>query len=221
MKKRQKKCYSLQSSIVNSSRVSKASIHLCQDCLCQGTRELAWLLLVMVRWELGPEQLSCWEMERPLSGSSRHNCPNSFHDCRSTSPDFLPSLVHPLLLYHYFPCKSIPASLMLLLLILGTAIFDFQVGAEKPWVNSGQTLLYVWPLETLDLGTSVIVAFQKSRCGIKLSSVDMSCGLHLSYQAYLKMSKLSNTVELFSFGWEKMLDLLEFYSCSSYVPMTT
>lgn len=49
----------------------------------------------------------------------------------------------------------------------------------------------------------------------------MSYGLYLSYQAYLEKYKLNNTVELFSFGWEKMLHLLGFYSCSLYVPMIT
>lgn len=122
----------------------------CPLCLCQGARGLAWLLM-LVGLGLGPQQLSCWERGRLLSGSRRHDCPNSFHHYRSTSPNLLPSLVRPPLLYHYFPWKSIPASLMLLPLILGPATFDFTGGAEKPWANSGQTLLHVWPLETLDL----------------------------------------------------------------------
>lgn len=131
------------------------SIHLlCQDCqgppglhcpldLCQGPGKLVWLLLVMAGLGLGPGQLSCWQRGRSLSGSHRHNCPDSFHHCRSTSPGLLPSLVQPHLLYFYFPCKSILASLVLLPLILCPAIFDFTGGAEKPWTNSGQILLYV------------------------------------------------------------------------------
>lgn len=157
--KREKKCYSLQSSIVNSSGVSKVSM-----CLRQGFQGLPGLhcLLclrsrVLESWPgcccwcqdgiVVPDQLFYWQKGRSLLGNTRHNCPNSFCHCRSTSPDALLSLVHLLLLYHYFPCKSILVSLMLLSFHLGPAIFNFKFGAEKP----GQSLLHVWPLETLDL----------------------------------------------------------------------
>lgn len=44
---------------------------------------------------------------------------------------------------------------------------------------------------------------------------------YLSYQAHLEKCKLNDTVELFSFRWEKILHLLRFYSCLLYVPMIT
>lgn len=49
----------------------------------------------------------------------------------------------------------------------------------------------------------------------------MSYGLYISYEAYLEKCKLNNTVELFSFGWEKRLHLLGSYSCSLYVSVLT
>lgn len=47
----------------------------------------------------------------------------------------------------------------------------------------------------------------------------MSYGLYLSYQAYLEKYKSNKTVELFSFGWEKIVHLLEHYKFLFYVPM--
>lgn len=82
---------------------------------------------------------------RSLSGRRRHNCPCSFHGCRSANPDLLPPQAHQLLLY----CISV--SLMLLPLILSLAIFDCKAGAEKPWPDAGESVLDMWPLETWDL----------------------------------------------------------------------
>lgn len=128
----------------------------------------------VVAGRMGLWQLSCWERGTSLLGR-RHNYPTSFHHCRSTSPDLLPSLVHPPFLEHYLPCKSTPAYLMLLPFILVPAVCYFTGGAAKPCANSGQTLLHcdLLRLET-SLGTSGIAAFWKSRHHIKLSSADSS-----------------------------------------------
>lgn len=44
----------------------------------------------VVAGRMGLWQLSCWERGTSLLGR-RHNYPTSFHHCRSTSPDLLPS----------------------------------------------------------------------------------------------------------------------------------
>lgn len=127
---------------MNSSGVSKAFICLQRDC--QGLTSHFACASVLERLaatadgRTGGWAVTAFLLEKQQTQLPQLLPPLQINKLRS-SPIFGTSP----LLYNYFPCKSIPTSLVLLPFTLCLAILDFEDGAEKLWIGFGQTLLHL------------------------------------------------------------------------------
>lgn len=110
---------------------------------------------------------------------------------------------------------SCPSSLFQQYVILQVVLRNLVLIQVKLfWIVTSWDFRLPWVLQGL-LHSEKADAIQ--RYPVQIGAIDYNS----YFQTHLEKYKLNSTVELFSFFWEKRLNLLEFYSCSLYVPMIT